>query len=63
MLNAYLVVVGRRSTDIYAEADLKAQDDVRKNWLEDRFFPTPDTTAVRPYDAWSLCSLPPTVKF
>jgi hypothetical protein len=34
MLNAYLIVVGRRSTDAYAEADLKAQDDMRKNGLE-----------------------------
>jgi hypothetical protein len=62
MLNAYLVVVARRSADPYAETDLKVQDDVRKNWLEDRFFSDPDTTAVTPYDAWSLCSLPSTVK-
>ena len=63
MLNAYLVVVGRRSADPYAEADLKAQDDMRKNGLEDRFFPAPYTAAVRPYCACSLCSFPPTVKF
>ena len=63
MLDAYLTVVERRADDPYTDADLAAQDEMRRNWLEDRFFSDPYTTSVTPYDAWSLYSLPPTVKF
>ena len=63
MLEAYLTVVERRMNDSYTEQDLAAQDAMRKNWLQDRFFSDPFTTSVTPYEAWSLYSLPPTVKF
>ncbi len=63
MLNVYLDVVERRADEPYTEADLAAQDRMRKNWFEDRFFADPYTSTVTPYDAWSLYSLPPTVKF
>ncbi len=63
MLDAYLTVVERRADDPYTAADLEAQDRMRKNWFEDRFFSDPYTSSVTPYEAWSLYSLPPTVKF
>ena len=63
MLDAYLTVVERRARTPYTEADLAAQDRMRKNWLEDRFFADPYTSTRTPYNAWSLYSLPPTVKF
>ena len=63
MLDAYLAVVERRADDPYTEADLAAQDEMRRNWLEDRFFSDPYTVSISPYEAWSLYSLPPDVKF
>jgi coproporphyrinogen III oxidase len=63
MVVAYLDVVERRKDTPYGEVELAAQDAMRKNWLEDRFFSDPYTTGVTPYEIWSLMSLPPTVKF
>ena len=62
-LDAYLTIVERRRDDPYTEEDLSAQDAMRLNWLEDRFYADPYTTNVTPYKAWSLYSLPPSVKF
>jgi len=63
MLDAYLTVVVRRKDDPFGAAEIAAQDAMRRNWLEDRFFSDPYTTAVTPYEAWALYSLPPEVKF
>lgn len=63
MVVAYLDVVERRKDTPYGDVELAAQDAMRKNWLEDRFFSDPYTTGVTPYEIWSLMSLPPTVKF
>ena len=63
MLDAYLDVIDRRKDDAFGAKELAAQDRMRRNWLEDRFFSDPYTTAVTPYDAWALYSLPPEVKF
>jgi len=63
MLSSYLDVVERRMNTSFTDEDLAAQDAMRKNWLEDRFFSDPFTTSVTPYEAWSLYSLPPEVKF
>ena len=54
MLRAYLTVVERRADDAYTDEDLAAQDRMRRNWLEDRFFSDPYTTQVTPFDAWAL---------
>ncbi|MEC9374815.1 MAG: hypothetical protein VYA80_00430 [Pseudomonadota bacterium] len=63
MIDAYLSVVEKRANQTFSEDDLLAQDRMRKNWLEDRFFSDPYTTSVTPYEAWSMYSLPPNVKF
>ena len=62
-LGAYLTIIERRKDDPYTEEDLAVQDAMRLNWLEDRFYADPYTTNVTPYEAWSLYSLPPSVKF
>ncbi len=62
-LTAYLSLIANRQDDPFTAADLKAQDHLRRNWLEDRFFSDPFTVKVVPYEIWSLSTLPPVVKF
>jgi coproporphyrinogen III oxidase len=62
-LEAYLGLIDKRKDDPYTAADLTAQDAMRRNWLEDRFFSDPFTGNVVPYEVWSLSTLPPAVKF
>jgi coproporphyrinogen III oxidase len=62
-LQAYLSLIEKRQDDAYAAADIAAQDAMRRNWLEDRFFSDPFTGNVVPYEVWSLSTLPPAVKF
>ena len=62
-LEAYLSLIEKRKDDVYTAADLTAQDAMRRNWLEDRFFSDPFTGNVVPYEVWSLSTLPPAVKF
>ncbi len=62
-LDAYLTVIERRKDDSYTQAGLASQDAMRRNWLEDHLFVDPYTANITPWEAWSLYSLPPTVKF
>ena len=62
-VDAYLTVIERRKDDSYTQEDLASQDAMRRNWLEDHLFVDPYTANVTPWEAWSLYSLPPTVKF
>ena len=62
-LDSYLTMVEKRVDDPYTDEDLAAQDAMRLNWFEDRFFSDPFTRDVVPYEIWSLHSLPPVVKF
>ena len=62
-VESYLDVLERRKDDPYTEEDMALQDEMRKNWFEDRLFVDPNTTNFTPYEIWSLYSLPPTVKF
>jgi hypothetical protein len=62
-LDSYLTMVEKRAGDPYTDEDLTAQDAMRLNWFEDRFFSDPFTRDVVPYEIWSLHSLPPEVKF
>ena len=62
-VDAYLTIVEKRKADSYTEEDLAAQDAMRRNWLEDHLFVDPYTSNITPYEAWSLYSLPPSVKF
>jgi len=62
-VESFLAVVEKRQNDTYTEADLALQDEMRRGWLEDRMFADPNTTQFAPWEAWSLYSLPPVVKF
>ncbi len=62
-VDAYMSLIERRKDDPYTAEDLAAQDAMRLNWLEDRLFSDPFTTNVTSYEAWSLATLPPEVKF
>ena len=62
-VDAYMTIIERRKDDPYTAEDLAAQDAMRLNWFEDRLFSDPFTTNVTPYEAWSLATLPPEVKF
>lgn len=62
-VDAYMTLIERRRDDPYSAEDLAAQDAMRLNWLEDRLFSDPYTTNVTGYEAWSLATLPPEVKF
>jgi coproporphyrinogen III oxidase len=62
-LEAYLGLIEKRKDDAYTAADIAAQEAMRRNWLEDRFFSDPFTGNVVPYEVWSLSTLPPAVKF
>ena len=62
-VESFLAIVEKRQNDAYTEADLALQDEMRRGWLEDRLFADPNTTQFAPWEAWSLYSLPPVVKF
>ncbi len=62
-VESFLKIVEKRQNDTYTDADLTLQDKMRKGWLEDRLFADPNTTQFAPWEAWSLYSLPPVVKF
>ena len=63
LLDSYLTKAEERADDPYTQEDVAAQEAMRLNWFEDRFFSDPFTTEVVPYEIWSLHSLPPEVKF
>ena len=62
-VESFLAIVEKRRNDTYTDADLALQDEMRRGWLEDRMFADPNTTQFAPWEAWSLYSLPPVVKF
>ena len=62
-VESFLAIVEKRQNDGYTDADLALQDEMRRGWLEDRLFADPNTTQFAPWEAWSLYSLPPVVKF
>ena len=62
-VESFLAIVEKRQNDAYTDADLALQDEMRRGWLEDRLFADPNTTQFAPWEAWSLYSLPPIVKF
>ena len=63
LLTAYFSVLDKRKNDPASTADIKAQDLQRKTWLQDQLFSDPFSSALVPYEAWSLANAPPVVKF
>jgi coproporphyrinogen III oxidase len=62
-INLYLDIAEQRANDSYADADLAAQDRMRKEWLVDQLFSDPYASKTVPFETWFLANVPPVVKF
>ena len=62
-VDAYVDIVEKRADQPYSEADLLAQDEMRKRWLIDQLFSDPFASAIVPFDVWSFANVPPVIKF
>jgi coproporphyrinogen III oxidase len=62
-VDAYLDITENRADDAYSDADIAAQDDMRKRWLIDQLFSDPYASAVVPFQAWFMANVPPVIKF
>ncbi len=63
LLEAYFTVLDKRKNDPISADAIAAQDRQRKTWLQDQLFSDPFSSALVPYEAWSLSNAPPVVKF
>jgi coproporphyrinogen III oxidase len=62
-VDAFLDIAANRADDPYTDADLAAQDDMRKRWLIDQLFSDPYASSVVPFEAWFMANVPPIIKF
>ena len=62
-VDAYVDIVEKRADQSYSEADLLAQDKMRKSWLIDQLFSDPFASAIVPFEVWSFANVPPVIKF
>jgi coproporphyrinogen III oxidase len=62
-VGAYVDITEKRADDPYSEADLLAQDEMRKRWLIDQLFSDPFASAIVPFEVWSFANVPPVIKF
>ena len=62
-VGAYVDIAEKRADQPYTEADLLAQDVMRKRWLIDQLFSDPFASAIVPFDVWSFANVPPVIKF
>ncbi|HJP04934.1 MAG: hypothetical protein CL799_08585 [Chromatiales bacterium] len=62
-VDAYIDITEKRSTEGFTEADLAAQEKMRRNWLIDQLFSDPYAKAIVPFDVWSFANVPPVIKF
>jgi coproporphyrinogen III oxidase len=62
-VSTYLGIVEKRAHEKYTEADLRAQESMRKRWLEDQLFADTFTVKVVPYEVWSFADQAPAVHF
>jgi coproporphyrinogen III oxidase len=62
-VGAYTDIVARREDDGYTEADILAQDNMRRQWLIDQLFSDPYASSIVPFDVWSYANMPPVIKF
>ncbi|MEC9375157.1 MAG: hypothetical protein VYA80_02155 [Pseudomonadota bacterium] len=59
----YVNITLERSDDAFTEADIAAQDKMRKSWLIDQLFSDPYASSVVPFDIWSFANVAPVIKF
>ena len=62
-METYFELVRKRHRAHYSDADLKAQDFMRRRWLEDQLFWDALSRNFVPYEAWSAVNAPPVVKY
>jgi len=62
-VGAYLNIAEMRADDDFTEADLLAQDKMRKRWLIDQLYSDPFASKIVPYQAWFMANVPPIIKF
>lgn len=62
-VGTYMAIAAERADDAFTEADLAAQDAMRKRWLIDQLFSDPFAAKIVPFEAWSFANVPPVIKF
>jgi coproporphyrinogen III oxidase len=59
----YMDIVEKRAAEPFTEADVVAQDNMRRQWLIDQLYSDPFASKLVPFSAWSFANMPPIVKF
>jgi coproporphyrinogen III oxidase len=62
-VGSFLDITEKRADDPFTDADLAAQDEMRKRWLIDQLFSDPYASKTVPFETWFLANVPPIVKF
>ncbi|MDP6417126.1 MAG: hypothetical protein QGG54_19120, partial [Gammaproteobacteria bacterium] len=62
-IDGYLDIVEKRADEPFTEADIQAQDAMRKRWLIDQLFSDPFSSKIVPFNVWSFANVPPVIKF
>jgi hypothetical protein len=62
-IDGYMDIVEKRASDPFSEADVLAQDEMRKRWLIDQLFSDPFSSKIVPFSVWSFANVPPVIKF
>ena len=62
-VDTYVDIVEKRVDDSYTEADLRAQDRMRKRWLTDQLFSDPYSSAQIPFEVHWFWNAAPVVRF
>lgn len=62
-VDSFLDITEKRADDPFSDADLAAQDEMRKRWLIDQLFSDPYASKTVPFETWFLANVPPVIKF
>ena len=62
-VGAFLDITEKRANDPFTDADLAAQDEMRKRWLIDQLYSDPYASTTVPFETWFLANVPPIIKF
>jgi hypothetical protein len=62
-VDGYVDLIAKHAKDRGNEQDIRAQDEMRKRWLNDQLFSDPFSSKLVPYEVWSLSNVPPVIKY
>jgi len=62
-VDEYIDIIIRRADQAWSEADLQAQEEMRRRWLLDQLFSDPFSSELVPFEVWSLANVPPVIRF